>query len=53
MCQPGKKPKEMTEVEVNGELPPAQYGQTILYHDGFLYTIGGTEGFSYNCDVYR
>ncbi|XP_053685473.1 kelch domain-containing protein 10 homolog [Sabethes cyaneus] len=53
VCQPGKKPKEMTEVEVNGELPPAQYGQTILYHDGFLYTIGGTEGFSYTCDVYR
>ncbi|XP_058834378.1 kelch domain-containing protein 10 homolog [Topomyia yanbarensis] len=52
-CQPGKKPKAMTEMEVKGDCPPAQYGQTILYHDGFLYTIGGTEGFDYTCDVYR
>lgn len=53
VCQPGKKPKEMTEIEVKGDLPPAQYGQTILFHDGDLYTIGGTEGFDYTCDVYR
>lgn len=43
----------MTEIAVKGDVPPAQYGQTILYHDGFLYTIGGTEGFDYTCDVYR
>ncbi|XP_065077690.1 kelch domain-containing protein 10 homolog [Ochlerotatus camptorhynchus] len=53
VCQPARKPKEMTEIAVKGDLPPAQYGQTILYHDGFLYTIGGTEGFNYTCDVYR
>lgn len=53
VCQPEKKPKEMTEVEVKGDLPPAQYGQAIVYHDGHLYTIGGTEGFDYTCDIYR
>lgn len=53
VCQPGKKPKEMTEMEVKGDLPPAQYGQAIVYHDGHLYTIGGTEGFDYTCDIYR
>lgn len=53
ICQPAKKPKELTEIAVKGDLPPAQYGQAILYHDGFLYTIGGTEGFDYTCDVYR
>ncbi|XP_055629273.1 kelch domain-containing protein 10 homolog isoform X2 [Toxorhynchites rutilus septentrionalis] len=53
VCEPAKKPKEMMEIEVKGDLPPAQYGQTIVFHDGFLYTIGGTEGFDYTCDVYR
>lgn len=43
----------MTEVKVKGDLPPAQYGQAIVYHDGHLYTIGGTEGFDYTCDIYR
>ncbi|XP_058463529.1 kelch domain-containing protein 10 homolog [Malaya genurostris] len=52
-CQPGRKPKTMTEIEIKGDIPPAQYGQAILYHDGFLYTIGGTDGFDYTCDVYR
>ncbi|XP_055607605.1 kelch domain-containing protein 10 homolog [Uranotaenia lowii] len=51
--QSRKKSKEVTEVEVRGDLPPAQYGQAILYHDGHLYTIGGTEGFDYTCDVFR
>lgn len=53
VCQPGKKPTGLTEIEVKGEIPPAQYGQTILYHDGHLYTIGGTQGFDYTCDVHR
>lgn len=53
VCQPERKPKEMAQIEVKGDLPPAQYGQTILYHDGHLYTIGGTEGFDYTCDIYR
>lgn len=53
VCKPGTKPNELTEIAVRGALPPPMYGQTILYHDGFIYTIGGTEGFSYSCDVYR
>lgn len=40
-------------LEVAGNRPPGLYGQSILCHDGMLYTIGGTNGFAYNCDIYR
>ncbi|CAH1645954.1 unnamed protein product [Spodoptera littoralis] len=40
-------------LEATGIRPPAQYGQAILCHDGCFYTIGGTNGFVYNCDIYR
>ncbi|CAH2086248.1 unnamed protein product [Euphydryas editha] len=40
-------------LKVSGPKPPGQYGQSILCHDGYFYTIGGTNGFSYNCDIHR
>nr|AON96615.1 kelch domain-containing protein 10-like protein [Bicyclus anynana] len=40
-------------LEVTGARPPGQYGQSILCHDGAFYTVGGTNGFAYNCDIYR
>ncbi|XP_021185054.2 kelch domain-containing protein 10 homolog [Helicoverpa armigera] len=40
-------------LEVTGTRPPGQYGQAILCHDGCFYTVGGTNGFAYNCDIYR
>ncbi|XP_020815412.1 kelch domain-containing protein 10 homolog [Drosophila serrata] len=40
-------------LKVTGELPTAQYGPGIVIHKHFLYTIGGTTGFDYTCDVYR
>ncbi|CAH0406378.1 unnamed protein product [Chilo suppressalis] len=40
-------------LDVTGIRPPGLYGQAILCHDGFFYTIGGTNGFAYNCDIYR
>ncbi|XP_014370287.2 kelch domain-containing protein 10 homolog [Papilio machaon] len=40
-------------LNVTGIRPPGQYGQSILCHNGYFYTIGGTNGFAYNCDIYR
>lgn len=40
-------------LDVTGTRPPGQYGQAVLCHDGGFYTIGGTNGFAYNCDIYR
>ncbi|XP_047527702.1 kelch domain-containing protein 10 homolog [Vanessa atalanta] len=40
-------------LDVTGPKPPGQYGQSILCHDGHFYTVGGTNGFAYNCDIYR
>lgn len=43
----------MREIETKGQLPLPQYGQALLYHNGYLYTIGGTSGYLYTCDVHR
>ncbi|TMW47610.1 hypothetical protein DOY81_007309 [Sarcophaga bullata] len=48
----GKNPKVML-LKVTGDLPAAQYGPGIVIHKNYLYTIGGTTGFDYSCDVYR
>lgn len=40
-------------LEVTGTRPPGQYGPSILCHNDFFYTIGGTNGYAYNCDIYR
>lgn len=40
-------------LDATGNRPPGLYGQSILCHNGALYTIGGTNGFAYNCDIYR
>lgn len=40
-------------LDVSGTRPPGQYGQAIFCNDGYFYSIGGTDGFAYNCDVYR
>ncbi|KAH8348912.1 hypothetical protein KR084_012428 [Drosophila pseudotakahashii] len=40
-------------LKVRGDMPTAQYGPGIVIHKNFLYTIGGTTGFDYTCDVYR
>lgn len=43
----------MCEVNTAGQQPLPQYGQALVYHNGFLYTIGGTTGYEYTCDVHR
>uniref|UniRef100_A0A1E1VXG3 SOCS box domain-containing protein n=1 Tax=Pectinophora gossypiella TaxID=13191 RepID=A0A1E1VXG3_PECGO len=40
-------------LQAKGTRPAGQYGQAILCYDGHFYTIGGTNGFAYNCDIYR
>lgn len=43
----------MVEVEATGNRPMPLYGQALIYHDHYLYTIGGTTGLSYTCDIHR
>lgn len=33
--------------------PPKQYGMAVKYKDGFLYTVGGTQGYDYSADIFR
>uniref|UniRef100_A0A1B0FDL9 Kelch domain-containing protein 10 homolog n=1 Tax=Glossina morsitans morsitans TaxID=37546 RepID=A0A1B0FDL9_GLOMM len=44
---------QVMRLGVTGDLPTAQYGPGIVIHNDYLYTIGGTTGFDYTCDVYR
>ncbi|XP_053598951.1 kelch domain-containing protein 10 homolog [Microplitis demolitor] len=41
------------EPNVTGILPDPQYGQALICHDSYLYTIGGTTGYDYTCDIHR
>lgn len=43
----------MVEIKTDGQEPLPQYGQALVYHHGYLYTIGGTTGFAYTCDIHR
>lgn len=45
--------KDVEEIETTGNKPPPAYGQAIVVHKQYLYTIGGTDGFSYTCDIHR
>ncbi|XP_055387527.1 kelch domain-containing protein 10 homolog [Condylostylus longicornis] len=47
-----KKPF-VKRLKVSGDLPTPMYGPAIVVHDRWLYTIGGTTGYDYSCDVYR
>lgn len=49
----GLNHRRVFRLTVEGDLPVAQYGPGIVVHDNYLYTIGGTTGFDYSCDVYR
>lgn len=43
----------MWEVTTTGQPPPPQYGQALVYSNGYLYAVGGTTGFEYTCDIHR
>ncbi|XP_012216265.1 kelch domain-containing protein 10 homolog [Linepithema humile] len=36
-----------------GELPEPQYGQALICQSPYLYTVGGTTGYEYTCDIHR
>ncbi|CAB0029666.1 unnamed protein product [Trichogramma brassicae] len=43
----------MHSIPATGQQPDPQYGQAIVFHGQYLYTIGGTTGLDYTCDVHR
>ncbi|XP_050451629.1 kelch domain-containing protein 10 homolog isoform X2 [Cataglyphis hispanica] len=43
----------MKIVPATGDLPEPQYGQALVYHSSYLYTVGGTTGYEYTCDIHR
>ncbi|XP_031355710.1 kelch domain-containing protein 10-like [Photinus pyralis] len=43
----------ISSLVVHGKKPKRQYGQSVVMHKNMLYTVGGTDCFSYNCDVHR
>ncbi|XP_066593743.1 kelch domain-containing protein 10 homolog [Prorops nasuta] len=45
--------KKMWRVPAKGQLPKPQYGQALIYHNPYLYTVGGTSGSEYSCDIHR
>lgn len=44
---------EMHLINTKGNHPQPQYGQALVYHKSYLYTIGGTSGYEYTCDIHR
>ncbi|XP_014216421.1 kelch domain-containing protein 10 [Copidosoma floridanum] len=44
---------QMQVVPATGELPDPQYGQAVICHGPYLYTVGGTTGLEYTCDIHR
>lgn len=44
---------KMMEVPAKGDFPEPQYGQALIYHGPYLYTVGGTTGTGYTCDIHR
>lgn len=53
ICPLNDEGGEMFEIDTTGQHPLPQYGQALVYHNNHLYTIGGTTGFAYTCDIHR
>lgn len=53
ICRLNDDDGDMWEVTTTGQLPTPQYGQALVYCNGYLYVIGGTTGFEYTCDIHR
>ncbi|CAG9865367.1 unnamed protein product [Phyllotreta striolata] len=53
VCKINDESNIMTEVNTTGQLPLPLYGQALIFHNDYLYTIGGTTGLSYTCDIHR
>lgn len=44
---------KMHIIPAQGDLPEPQYGQALICHGPYLYTVGGTTGYQYTCDIHR
>lgn len=53
VCRVNENEGRMDEIHTNGQLPMPAYGQALIYHNEYLYTIGGTTGILYTCDIHR
>lgn len=53
VCKVNDENSIMMEVNTTGQLPLPLYGQALVFHNDYLYTIGGTTGLSYTCDIHR
>ncbi|XP_968306.2 kelch domain-containing protein 10 homolog [Tribolium castaneum] len=53
VCRVNDSEGLMDEVHTTGQLPLPAYGQALIYHNDYLYTIGGTTGVQYTCDIHR
>ncbi|CAK9821890.1 Kelch domain-containing protein 10 homolog [Anthophora retusa] len=43
----------LMRLPAKGNLPEPLYGQALIYHEFCLYTVGGTTGYEYTCDIYK
>nr|CAI5846140.1 unnamed protein product [Callosobruchus analis] len=43
----------LVEVNTTGQHPLPLYGQALIFYNDYLYTIGGTTGQTYTCDIHR
>uniref|UniRef100_A0A1B6MI30 Kelch domain-containing protein 10 n=1 Tax=Graphocephala atropunctata TaxID=36148 RepID=A0A1B6MI30_9HEMI len=48
-----RDPLKFDLISALGNCPQPQYGQAIILINHYLYTIGGTTGFEYTCDIHR
>ncbi|KAK9873140.1 hypothetical protein WA026_021375 [Henosepilachna vigintioctopunctata] len=53
ICRVNDERAEMEEIQAGGKYPLPLYGQALVYHNDYLYTVGGTSGLSYTCDIHR
>lgn len=53
MCDISKGTVMRSVEPMTGAIPAPQYGQALVLHGHWLYSMGGTTGFVYNADVHR
>ncbi|XP_019870567.1 kelch domain-containing protein 10 homolog isoform X2 [Aethina tumida] len=53
VCRVTEENDPMVEIQTSGQLPLPLYGQALVHHNDYLYTIGGTTGLSYSCNIHR
>ncbi|KAF2883774.1 hypothetical protein ILUMI_22406 [Ignelater luminosus] len=47
------KTESFSTYRISGKSPQSMYGQAMVLHKNLLYVIGGTDGFTFTCDIHR